>query len=181
MHVYVCMLVFMFLVWYLTMYLPIQRWYYISMKAWIRHQLNFSMFNDLCRCYRQKYGLNNLDCLEDPMGCPIANSSIICNPILILEVSCGDSWVSISPIIWQLHLDFFHMYMDFKKVLVYEANILFKLLSILALYLYFHLCLSLYSPLSLEPYGLFHPHRVITDLFTFPGIPICSPSLLLYT
>lgn len=69
-----------------------RRCYHIWLKAQYMHQLNFSIFSDLCRCC--EFVENNLLFVTAwvwrfPWN-PLANNTIRYNPILVLEASFVD-------------------------------------------------------------------------------------------
>lgn len=149
---------FTFLVWYLTKYLPVQNWYHQSRKAWIRHQLNHSSFGDLCRCYLLKYGLNDFDCWQVPTGSPLKTTQLYVTQFWYWKLHLVALGSLSPPIIWHLYLDFHHMFMCFKKVLLYYAYIWhLKLPLILALSPCISSCVPLFTPF---------PHLILMFYFT---------------
>jgi hypothetical protein len=90
------LLVFTFLFWYHVEYLPVLWTFFRGVKALGKHQLIFSMFNELCRCWCLQGGLNisslratnslgSTKCfLGVPIGASLANNSI--------DISQSQNW-----------------------------------------------------------------------------------------
>ena len=108
------------------------------MKTPGRHQLEFSMFSELCRyCLQQRslaislWKANYIVLavfwvfFRDFRGTHLSNNSLRCDIILELEASLGDKRCSVgalSPILF--HLDLLHRCIYFRKLQLYYFSIL---------------------------------------------------------
>ena len=151
-------------------------------KTLCRHQLEFSVFNELCRCCLQQWGLavstqraassfgNSLCCLCIPVG-PLSPSA----SFAVTQFWYGSflwwqemvSWDSISPIVWLLHLGSFHMCVYFRKStgLGFQTNTQ-RGLNFSCFSSYYHTPLNFFFPSPFDPQDShLHPSIITFSIF----------------